>query len=68
MSVHTVAHILFHSVRNNCASMNECFTDPIFGNFRVERKKAVKGGGTEEEREGLEGKVSYSVSSDLQIT
>ena len=24
--------------------MNECFTDPIFGNFRVERKKAVKAG------------------------
>ena len=24
--------------------MNECFTDPIFGNFRVERKKAVKVG------------------------
>ena len=22
--------------------MNECFTDPIFGNFRVERKKTVK--------------------------
>ena len=20
--------------------MNECFTDPIFGNFRVERKRA----------------------------
>ena len=24
--------------------MNECFTDPIFGNFRVERKRAVKVG------------------------
>ena len=24
--------------------MNEYFTDPIFGNFRVERKKAVKAG------------------------
>ena len=24
--------------------MNECFTDPIFGNFRVERKRAVKAG------------------------
>ena len=22
--------------------MNECFTDPIFGHFSVERKKAVK--------------------------
>ena len=48
--------------------MNECFTDPIFGNFRVERKRAVKAGGLEEEREGIEGKVSYSVSGDLQIT
>ena len=27
-----------------------------------------KGGGAEEEREGIEGKVSYSVSGDLQIT
>ena len=32
----------FNSVRNNCASTNECFTDPIFGNFSVERKRAVK--------------------------
>ena len=24
--------------------MNECFIDPIFGNFSVERKKAVKEG------------------------
>ena len=24
--------------------MNECFTDPIFRNFSVERKKAVKEG------------------------
>ena len=24
--------------------MNECFTDPIFGNFRVERKRGVKVG------------------------
>ena len=24
--------------------MNECFTDPIFGNFCVERKRAVKEG------------------------
>ena len=22
--------------------MNECFTDPIFGNFSVERKRKVK--------------------------
>ena len=48
--------------------MNECFSDPIFGNFRVEKKRVVKAGGAEEEREGIEGKVSYSVSSDLQIT
>ena len=32
------------SIRNNCASMNECFTDPIFRNFRVERKRVVKAG------------------------
>ena len=24
--------------------MNECFTDPIFGNFSVERKRAEKEG------------------------
>ena len=24
--------------------MNECFTDPIFGNFSVERKRVVKAG------------------------
>ena len=24
--------------------MNECFTDPIFGNLRVERKRVVKVG------------------------
>ena len=48
--------------------MNECFTHPIFRTFRVERKRAVKVGGVEEEREGLEGKVSYSASGDLQIT
>ena len=27
-----------------------------------------EGGGAEEEREGVKGKVSYSVSDDLQIT
>ena len=42
--------------------MNECFTDPIF------EIKSCEGGGAAEEREGVEGKVSYSVSGDLQIT
>ena len=32
------------------------------------KEKADKGGGAEEEREGVEGKFSYSVSGDLQIT
>ena len=44
--------------------MNECFTDPIF----EISEKSCEGGGAAEEREGVEGKVSYSVSSDLQIT
>ena len=49
--------------------MNECFTDPIFGNFSVERKRAVKAGVRKKEEGGeVEGKVSYSVSGDLQIT
>ena len=33
--------------------MNECFTDPIFGNFSVERKKAVKAGVRRKEEEKL---------------
>ena len=49
--------------------MNECFTDPIFGNFSVERKRVVKqGGGQKKEGEDIEVKVSYSVRGDLQIT
>ena len=32
------------------------------------KEKSSKGGGAEEEREGLEGKVSYSESGNLQIT
>ena len=56
----------FNTVQNNCASMNECFTDPIFGNFSVERKRKVRGG--EKEEGEVEGKVSYSVSGDLKIT
>ena len=34
----------FNSVQNNCASMNECFTDQIFENFSVERKREVRQG------------------------
>ena len=33
--------------------MNECFTDPIFGNFRAERKKAVKTGVRKRKEEKL---------------
>ena len=47
--------------------MNECFTDPIFGHFSVERKMQMRVG-VEEKGEGVEGEVSYSVSGDLQIT
>ena len=43
----------FNSVRNNCASMNECFTDPIFGNFSVERRRAVKEGVRKRKEERL---------------
>ena len=35
--------------------MNECFTDPIFRKFQSWKEKADKGGGAEEEREGVEG-------------
>ena len=41
---------------------------PNIQNFRVEKEKSCEGGGVAEEREGVEGKVSYSVSGDLQIT
>ena len=44
--------------------MNECFTDPIFS----WKEKSGEGRGVEEEGEAVEGKVSYSVSGDLQIT
>ena len=47
--------------------MND-LTDPIFGNFSVERKRKSEGGGEKEEGGEVEGKVSYSVSGDLQIT
>ena len=33
--------------------MNECFTDPIFGNFSVKRKKAVKAGVRKRKEEQL---------------
>ena len=36
--------------------------------FSVERKRKVKEGGEKEEGGEVEGKVSYSVSGDLQIT
>ena len=29
--------------------MNECFTDPIFGNFSVERKESSEGADQKEE-------------------
>ena len=45
--------------------MNECFTDPIFRNFSVERKREVRQAVQGEE---VEGEVSYSVGGDLQIT
>ena len=37
--------------------MNECFTDLIFRNFSVERKKKMRGRGTEEEGEEAEEEV-----------
>ena len=33
--------------------MNECFTDPIFRNFSVERKRAVKDGVRKRKEERL---------------
>ena len=43
--------------------MNECFTDPIFGNFSVERKKVVKEGIRKRKEKRLrERLVSYSVN------
>ena len=46
--------------------MNECFTDPIFGNFSVEERNKVSG--VKEDRGEAKTEVSYSVSGDLQIT
>ena len=53
---------------SNCASLNECFTDPIFEISEFESEKSCEGGGAAEEIEGVQGKVSYSVSGDLQVT
>ena len=59
------------SIQSNCASVNECFTDPIFGNFSVERKKKMREGMQKRKEKKLrERLVSYSVrtvSSDLQV-
>ena len=44
--------------------MNECFTDPIFGNFSVERKKKTREGVWKRKEKKLrERLVSYSVST-----
>ena len=48
--------------------MNECFTDPIFGNFQCWKEEKSEGGDEKEEGGEAAGKVSYSVSGDLQIT
>ena len=39
-----------------------------YSKFQSWKEKSCKGGGVAEEREGVERKVSYSVSGDLQIT
>ena len=44
--------------------MNECFTDQ-YSKFQSWKEKSGQGRGAEEEREGVEGKVSYSVCGDL---
>ena len=46
--------------------MNDLLTQYL--EISVLKGKSSKGWGAEQEREGLEGKVSYSVSGDLQIT
>ena len=68
MNVHISYSI---SIQCNCASMNECFTDPILRNFSVERKKKTREGERKRKEKKLrERLVSYSVnsvSSDLQV-
>ena len=39
-----------------------------YSKFQCWKEKSCVGGGAAEEREGVEGKISYSVSGDLQIT
>ena len=41
---------------------------PNIWKFQCWKEKGSKGGGVEQEREGVEGKVSHSVNDDLQIT
>ena len=41
---------------------------PNIWKFQSWKEKSGKGRDAEGEREGIEGKVSYSVSSDLHIT
>ena len=41
---------------------------PNIRTFQCWKEKADEGRSTEEEGEGVEGEVSYSVSGDLQIT
>ena len=41
------------SIQNNCASMNEHVTDPIFGNFSVERKRQMREGVQKRKEERL---------------
>ena len=58
------------TIQSNCASMNECFIDPIFGNFSVERKKKMREGVWKRKEKLRERLVNYSVStvsSDLQV-
>ena len=39
-----------------------------YSKFQNLKEKCCEGGGVADEREGVEGKFSYSVSGDLQIT
>ena len=41
---------------------------PNIRKFKSWKEKNSKSGDPKEERKGIEGKVSYSVSGDLQIT
>ena len=64
-------YFIFYFNSINCASMNECFTDPIFRNFSVERKKKMREGVRKRKEKKLRERLdSYSVStvsSDLQV-